>query len=157
MWSRLRILDQATLVVGEPVLDTVFVVRNRPGHRVIALIGLVMGVALGAAPFGLWSPVTVMGVIAGGGLGLNLGTDFRFLALTDRRLVAIESSRAAAWPRQCSGTVDPQTLCAEGRGIWTTMTIEGRPHWTARAHRARVARMVASVSVSQPTSSHQAE
>lgn len=144
-------------MVGEPVLDTVFVVRNRRGHRAIALVGLAIGITLGALPFGVWSPVTLMGVIAGGGLGLNLGTDFRFLALTDRRLVALESSRAAAWPRQASGTVDPHSLRAEARGVWTTMTIEGRPHWTARTHRARVARMVAAVSATQPTSSHQAE
>lgn len=161
MWSRLRILARASHVVGEPVLDTVFVVRNRRGHRLIAVTGLVLGVLLGTVPFGGWSPMLAIGIVAGGGLGLNLGTDFRFLARTAGRLVVLESSRAAAWPVATAGDVDPEALRTERRGVWLTMQIGGEPHWTARSHHARVERMAAAVvarpAEGQPTSSHHAE
>ena len=98
MWSRLRILERATQVAGEPVVETVFIVRNRRGHVAIAVTGLVVGIALGTVPFGGLTAMTAIGVVAGGGLGLNLGTHFRFLARTTQRLVVLESSRAAAWP-----------------------------------------------------------
>ena len=157
MWSRLRILERATQVAGEPIVETVFIVRNRRGHVAIAVTGLVVGIALGTVPFGGLTAMTAIGLVAGGGLGLNLGTDFRFLARTTQRLVVLESSRAAAWPRAVAGAVDHDRLDATRRGVWLVMHIDGEQHWTARSHHARVARMVTGLAPAQPTSSHHAE
>ena len=68
MWSRLRILERATQVAGEPVVETVFIVRNRRGHVAIAVTGLVVGIALGTVPFGGLTAMTAIGLVAGGGL-----------------------------------------------------------------------------------------
>ena len=157
MWSRLRILERASQVAGEPVLDTVFVVRNRRRHGLVAVTGLVLGVLAATVPFGGWSPLVVVGVVAGGGLGLNLGTDFRFLARTAGGLVVLESSRTAAWPVRSAGPVDANRLHARRRGVWLTMQIGAEPHWMARTHHARVGRMLEGLEGAQPTSSHQAE
>ena len=62
MWSRLRILERATQVAGEPVVETVFIVRNRRGHVAIAVIGLAVGIALGTVPFGGLTAMTAIGI-----------------------------------------------------------------------------------------------
>ena len=146
MSARTRVLDQVGRMVGEVPLDTLFIVHRRRWHWPAVSVGcavaLVVSLAVGA-PWVLAIPIAGIGA----GFGMNVGTDFRFIARTPTRLLLLASSRVIAKPTRVLKELRPAAVTVEGRGFTRTLLLDGEPHVMAAQHTLRLDRMRTPVTV----------
>ncbi|MDO8392240.1 MAG: hypothetical protein Q7V57_17340 [Actinomycetota bacterium] len=118
MSSHTRALDATANLSGELTVDIIFLMRRKPWHWVAVAGGFVFGLALGYAAgtliggYALFLALSCAGVLAG--LGMNVGSDFEFVALTPSRLLLVQSSRVIAHPTRVTRELDPAAV------RWTT-------------------------------------
>lgn len=140
MSSQSRTLDRASRLADELVVDALFIVHRHPWHWPAVAIGaamaLVVSLAVGA-PWVLAIPIAGIGA----GFGMNVGTDFRFIARTPTRLLLLASSRVIAKPTRVLKDLLPAAVVAKGRGFTRTLLLDGEPHVMAAQHTRRLDRM----------------
>lgn len=141
-----RTLDRAGRLADELVVDALFIVRRRTWHWTAVAIGVAIGMVGGAAVdsalIGTPGLFTVFGVLIGGGLGLNVGSDFRFIGRTATRVLLFESSRVIGLPTELVGEVAADQVTYAPAGPALRLTIGGVRHVMARQHADRLARML---------------
>ena len=141
-----RTLDRAGRLAGELVVDALFIVRRKRWHWTAVAIGVAVGMVAGAAVdkavIGTPGLFTVFGVLIGGGLGLNAGSDFRFIGRTVTRVLLFESSRVIGLPTELVGEVDVDRVTYAPSGPALRLTIAGVRHVMARQHADRLQRML---------------
>ena len=147
MSSHTRALDAITRLSGELTVDEIFFMRRKPWHWVAVLTGTVAGIAIGAligAAVGNWQWffVASLGLVLGG-LGMNVGADFCFLALTPSRLLLVDSSRVIARPVRAAIAMRPSAVTYRSSGPFLHVEIGGRPCLTSRSNLTRLERMLA--------------
>jgi hypothetical protein len=145
--SHTRTLDQVARLAGETVVDALFIVRRKRLHWPLVTAGLILGTVFGiglglAVDRGAWF-FAVSGAIVGGGLGMNIGTDFRFIARTPSRVLLLDSSRVSAHPTRLVKSVSPGHVHAEPAAVTATLFIDDEAHVMARQHLTRLERMLA--------------
>ena len=146
MSSHTRAIDAITRLSGELTVDEIFFMRRKPWHRAAVLVGLVAGLAVGAlvgvlVGRGLWFFV-VSGAIVLTGLGMNVGADFCFLALTPSRLLLVDSSRVTAQPVRKAVALPRSAVSYRESGPFLHVQIDGRPCLTSRSNGERLERML---------------
>jgi hypothetical protein len=145
--SHTRTLDQVARLADETVVDALFIVRRKRLHWFLVgtgvIVGTVAGLAVGlAVDRGAWF-FAVSGAIVGGGLGMNIGTDFRFIARTPSRVLLLDSSRVSAHPTRLVKAVAPARVHAERAIVTADLFIDDEAHVMARQHLTRLERMLA--------------
>ena len=147
MSSHTRVLDATGRLADELVVDIIFLMRRKSWHWIAVVIGLVLGAAIGAAAGialgrGLWFfTFSAAGVLAG--LGMNVGSDFRFIAITTSRLLLVDSSRIIAHPVRSVRQVRPDAITSTTKGLIMRVTIEGEGGYvTSRQNHDRLQRML---------------
>ena len=142
-----RTLDRAGLLADELVVDALFIVRRKPWHwTAVALgvaLGLIGGQALDNALIGSPGLFTAFGVLIGGGLGLNVGSDFRFVGRTPTRVFLFESSRVIGLPTELVREIPVDAVTYAPSGLTVRLTLAGERHVMARQHAERLSRMLA--------------
>jgi hypothetical protein len=136
-----RTLDRAGRVVGELVVDALFIVRRHPWHWPAVAIGAAAALVGSSAAGAPWILAVPIGFI-GGGFGMNVGSDFRFVVRTPTRLLLLGSSRVIASPTEVLATIDPSTVRISGRGVARMVALAGEQHVMAAVHTGRLARML---------------
>ena len=143
-----RTLDRAGRLADELVVDALFIVRRKPWHWTAVAVGVAAGMVGGAAVdeavIGTPGLFTVFGVLIGGGLGLNAGSDFRFIGRTPTRLLLFRSSHIIGLPTKLIGEVAVDTVTFAPSGPALRLMIAGERHVMARQHADRLARMLQS-------------
>ena len=138
-----RTLDRAGWLADELVVDALFIVRRKRWHWTAVAIGVALGMVGGAAVdeavIGTPGLFTVFG-----GLGLNAGSDFRFIGRTPTRLLLFRSSHIIGLPTKLIGEVAVDTVTFAPSGPALRLMIAGERHVTARQHADRLARMLQS-------------
>jgi hypothetical protein len=81
--------------------------------------------------------------LIGGGLGMNAGSDFRFIARTPTRVLLYESSRVIGLPTRLVGALDPTSVTCSPSGPAMHLIIGDETHVMARQHVERLRRMLA--------------
>jgi hypothetical protein len=144
MSSHTRMLDQIARLADDTVVDALFIVRRKRWHWPLVALGMVVGLALGivlgmAIGRAVWF-FALSGVIVGGGLGMNIGTDFRFIARTPSRVLLLDSSRVSAHPTRLVKAVN--RVRVEPALVSADLYIDDELHVMARQHIARLERML---------------
>lgn len=145
MSAHTRALDATTRMTGELTVDLVWLIRPRSYYWVAvgvgSVVGAVAGAVLGAILGWQWFFVA-SGVIVFGGLGMNVGLDFFFLALSPSGLYLVDSSRVTSKPVRKAVRITRRAI--EPRSGVTTlrMTIGGRDYLTGPRYRDRLQRML---------------
>lgn len=144
MSSHTRTLDQIARLADDTVVDALFIVRRKRWHWTLVAFGVVVGLASGvvlgmAIGQAVWF-FALSGVIVGGGLGMNIGTDFRFIARTPSRMLLLDSSRVSAHPTRVVKTV--QSVRVEPAVVSADLYLDEELHVMARQHMARLERML---------------
>ena len=135
-----RTLDRAGRLADELVVDALFIVRRKRWHWPAVIVGLMVGAALGAA---IGQPLAVAFLaLIGGGLGMNVGSDFRFIARSPTRVLLYESSRVIGLPTELVRPVHPDEVSYAPSGPAMHLTVGGEVHVMARQHAARLRRML---------------
>ena len=120
--------------------------RRKRWHWPLVIGGLILGLALGLLlGIGIGKAVwffAMSGAIVGGGLGMNIGTDFRFIARTPSRVLLLDSSRVSAHPTRLVKAVAPERVRADAALISANLYIDDEPHVMARQHLNRLRRML---------------
>jgi hypothetical protein len=138
-----RTLDRIGRLAEERPVDALFIIRRKPWHWPVVALGVLGGAALGLlAPSHQWFFV-LSGAIIFGGLGMNVGTDFRFIASTPTRVLLLDSSRVIAKPVRLVKALAPSSVHATPAGVATNLDIDGEPHVMARQQQTRLERMLA--------------
>jgi hypothetical protein len=140
-----RTLDRAGRLADELVVDALFIVRRKPWHWPAVALGVAIGGVTGfALDASIGSPglATALGVLIGGGLGLNAGSDFRFIGRSPTRVLLFESSRIIGLPTKLVGEVAATTVTVASSGPALRLAIAGEQHVMARQHAARLDRML---------------
>ena len=139
-------LDRAGRLADELVVDALFIVRRKPWHWPAVAVGLALGAAAGLvienAVTGSVGIFTAFGSLLGGGLGLNAGSDFRFIARSPTRVLLFESSRVIGLPTELVGDVAANSVTYASSGPALRLTIAGERHVMARQHADRLRRML---------------
>jgi hypothetical protein len=142
MSAHTRTLDQIGRLADERPVDALFIIRRKPWHWPVVAVGVLGGAALGLlAPSHQWFFV-LSGAIIFGGLGMNIGTDFRFIASTPTRVLLLDSSRVIAKPIRLVKSVPPSAVVARAAGVATNLVIDDELHVMARQQHARLERML---------------
>ncbi len=146
MSSHTRTLDQIARLADDTVVDALFIVRRKRWHWPLVAAGMVAGLALGivlgmAIGKAVWF-FALSGVIVGGGLGMNIGTDFRFIARTPSRVLLLDSSRVSAHPTRLVKAVAPSRVRVEPALVSADLYIDDELHVMARQHMTRLERML---------------
>jgi hypothetical protein len=142
MSAHTRTLDHIGRLADERPVDALFIIRRKPWHWPVVGVGLLGGAALGLlAPSHQWFFV-ISGAIIFGGLGMNIGTDFRFIAATPTRVLLLDSSRVIAKPIRLVKAVPPSAVTASPAGVATNLDIDGELHVMARQQRPRLDRIL---------------
>ncbi len=140
-----RTLDRAGRLADELVVDALFIVRRKPWHWSAVAAGVAIGGLIGFGfdtVAGLPGILTAFGVLIGGGLGLNAGSDFRFIGRSATRIWLFESSRVIGLPTELVGEVDATAVTLASSGPALSLTIDGERHVMARQHAERLQRML---------------
>ena len=140
-----RTLDRAGRLADELVVDALFIVRRKPWHWSAVAVGVAIGLLVGSALDTLArSPgiLTAFGVLIGGGLGLNAGSDFRFIGRSATRVLLFESSRVIGLPTELVRELDAATVTFAPSGPALQLTINGERHVMARQHVKRLQRIL---------------
>lgn len=142
MSAHTRTLDRIGRLADERPVDALFIIRRKQWHWPVVVIGVLGGGALGLlAPSHQWFFV-LSGAIIFGGLGMNIGTDFRFIAATPTRVLLLDSSRVIAKPIRLVKSVAPAAVHTTPAGVATNLDIDGEAHVMARQQHARLERML---------------
>ncbi|MBI4934960.1 MAG: hypothetical protein HY828_13850 [Actinobacteria bacterium] len=144
MSSHTRTLDQIARLADDTVVDALFIVRRKPWHWPLVALGIVVGLAVGlvvgmAIGQAVWF-FALSGVIVGGGLGMNVGTDFRFIARTPSQMLLLDSSRVSAHPTRVVKTVN--AVRVEPAVVSADLYLDEELHVMARQHLTRLERML---------------
>jgi len=140
-----RTLDRASRLADELVVDALFIVRRYPWHWPAVAIGLMIGFLGGYAITGLgFLPFAAAFVL--GGLGMNIGSDFRFITRTPTRILLMDSSRVIGLPTRLMREVQSADITVTPSGPAMHLTIRGEVHVMARQHVQRLDRMLLRVS-----------
>jgi hypothetical protein len=147
MSSHTRAIDAITRLSGELTVDEIFFMRRKPWHAIAVAVGVLVGLGAGAAVGiavgrGQWFFVASFALVLGG-LGMNVGADFCFLALTPSRLLLVDSSRVIAQPVRKAVALPPGAVSYRSAGPFLHVVIDGRPCLTSRSNRERLERMLA--------------
>lgn len=140
-----RTLDRAGRLAGELVVDALFIVRRKRWHWPAVAGGMLIGVVLGlvvGSVVGLPGLAACFMALIGAGLGLNAGSDFRFIARSPTRVLILESSRVIGLPTELVGAVEPASITFSPAGPAMRLMIRGEPHVMARQHLVRLERML---------------
>jgi hypothetical protein len=144
--SHTRTLDQVARLADETVLDALFIIRRKRWHWTMVGVGMALGILAGAALGERLGNGTAFfaasGAIVGGGLGMNIGTDFRFIARTPSRILLLDSSRVSAHPTRVVKPVAPERVSYEPALVSANLSIDGEAHVMARQHITRLDRML---------------
>ena len=136
-----RTLDKASRLADELVVDALFIVRRYPWHWPGVAAGLVVGFTAGWAITGFgFLPFAASFVC--GGLGMNIGSDFRFIARTPTRLLLMDSSRVIGLPTSVLREFDPAKVTVTSAGPAMHLLAGGQVHAMARQHTERLQRML---------------
>jgi len=139
-----RTLDRASRLANELVVDALFIVRRYPWHWPAVAVGLALGFTGGYAITGLgFLPFAAAFVL--GGLGMNIGSDFRFITRTPTRILLMDSSRVIGLPTRLLSEVHAEQISVTPSGPAMHLTISGVVHVMARQHLARLQRMLLQV------------
>ena len=133
-------------MTGELTVDLVWLVRPRAFYWVAVAIGGVVGVLVGAfvgAIVGWQWFFVASGVIVFGGLGMNVGIDFYFLALSPSGLYLVDSSRVTSRPVRKAVRVARNAIGQRGGLMSLRVTIAGRDYIAGPRYRDRLQRMLA--------------
>jgi hypothetical protein len=146
MSSHTRTLDQIARLADDTVVDALFIVRRKRWHWPLVALGMVVGLAAGivlglAIGRAVWF-FALSGIIVGGGLGMNIGTDFRFIARTPSRVLLLDSSRVSAHPTRLVKSVPPDRVRAVPALVSADLYIDDELHVMARQHVTRLERML---------------
>ena len=142
--SHTRTLDRIGRLADERAVDALLIIRRKPWHWPVVTIGLIGGAAVGLlAPSHQWFFV-LSGAIIGGGLGMNIGTDFRCIARTPTRVLLLDSSRVNARPVRVVRAIAPTEVHPEPARITVNLGIDGEAHVMARQQLPRLERMLVS-------------
>lgn len=145
-----RTLDKASRLANELVVDALFIVRRYPWHWPGVVAGLVLGFAAGYAITGLgFLPFAASFVC--GGLGMNIGSDFRFIARTPTRLLLMDSSRVIGLPTAVLREIDPTQVTVTPAGPAMHLFAGGQVHAMARQHTERLQRMLSIAPAAPPS------
>lgn len=141
-----RTLDRAGRLADELMVDALFIVRRKPWHWPAVAVGVAVGAVGGFVidNVAIGSPglLIVFGALIGGGLGLNAGSDFRFIARSATRVLLLESSRVIGLPTELVGEVAAESVTYASFGPALRLTIAGERHVMARQHAERLDRML---------------
>ncbi|MDO8361805.1 MAG: hypothetical protein Q7V88_02835 [Actinomycetota bacterium] len=137
-----RDLDIASSLTGDLVVDALFLMRRLPWHWPAVAVGIVLG-TVGSLAVGAPVPFVVAAALVGAGAGMNVGSEFRFVARTTTRVVLLGSSRVIGRPTRVLRYLQPAEVVVKGRGITTRLMIGGEHHAMAPHQRARLERMLA--------------
>jgi len=140
-----RTLDRAGRLADELVVDALFIVRRKPWHWSAVAVGVAIGLLGGSELDNVaGSPgiLAAFGVLIGGGLGLNAGSDFRFIGRSATRVLLFESSRVIGLPTELVGEVDASAVSFAPSGPVLRLTVNGERHVMARQHLGRLQRML---------------
>ena len=140
-----RTLDRAGRLADELVVDALFIVRRKRWHWPAVAAGLAVGFAVGLVAVGRPGIVAVFAALIGGGLGMNAGSDFRFIARSPTRVLLFESSRVIGLPTQLVRQVRPDEVTYRSSGPALQLRIGGEQHVMACQHAERLQRMLATV------------
>ena len=144
-----RTLDKASRLADELVVDALFIVRRYPWHWPGVAVGLVLGFVGGYGITGLgFLPFAASFVC--GGLGMNIGSDFRFLARTPTRLLLMDSSRVIGLPTSVLREIDPAKVTVTSAGPAMHLFAGGQVHAMARQHTERLQRMLTTAPATPP-------
>jgi hypothetical protein len=138
-----RTLDRAGRLADELVVDALFIVRRKPWHWPVVAVGLVTGFAAGWAATGSPGFVAFAFAFVSAGLGMNIGSDFRFIARSPTRVLLYESSRVIGLPTELVRSLDPAAVHCSPAGPALHLAIDGERHVMARQHATRLQRMLA--------------
>lgn len=145
-----RTLDRAGRLADELVVDALFIVRRYPWHWPAVVVGLTLGFAGGYAVTGLgFLPFAAAFVC--GGLGMNIGSDFRFITRTPTRLLLMDSSRVIGLPTSVLREIDPAKVTVTSAGPAMHLLAGGQVHAMARQYTERLQRMLTSAPAAPPT------
>lgn len=146
MSAHTRALDATTVMTGELTVDLVWLVRPRSYYWVAVGVGAVVGAVFGAflgAMFGWQWFFVASAVIVFGGLGMNVGLDFFFLALSPFGLYLVDSIRVTSWPVRKAVRI-ARNAVEERAGLTTLrVTVGGRDYIAGPRYRDRLERMLA--------------
>ena len=146
MSAHTRALDATTAMTGELTVDLVWLVRPRRYYWVTVGVGVLVGAIAGAA-FGAilgWQWFFILsGVIVFGGLGMNVGIDFYFLALSPSGLYLVDSSRVTPKPVRKAVHVARGAIGQRPGPMMSRLTIGGREYIAGARYRDRLQRMLA--------------
>ena len=141
-----RTLDRAGRLADELMVDALFIVRRKswhwPGVAIGAALGGLAGLAVDTAVIGTPGLFVAFGILIGGGLGLNAGSDFRFIGRSATRVLLFESSRVIGLPTELVGEVKAADVHFESSGPALRLTIGREHHVMARQHAVRLRRML---------------
>ncbi|CAB4363445.1 MAG: hypothetical protein F2681_07985 [Actinobacteria bacterium] len=147
MSAHTRALDATARLTGELTVDIIFLMRRKPWHWAAVLGGLVLGLALGfvvgtaAHHLVLFLTLSCGGVLAG--LGMNVGAEFEFVAITPSRLLLLHSSRVIAHPVRIKRPLRADQVRWSAAGPFMRLTIDGRSgYMTSRQNAKRLQRML---------------
>ena len=144
-----RTLDRAGRLADELVVDALFVVRRKPWHWPAVAFGLAGGFAggfaIGLVAVGNPGLLAMFGALIGGGLGMNAGSDFRFIGRSPTRVLLFESSRVIGLPTELVRQVRPDEVTFRSSGPAVQLRIGEELHVMARQHAERLQRMLATV------------
>jgi len=147
MSSHTRAIDAITRLTGELTVDEIFLMRRKPWHWIAVAIGLLTGLAGGllvGIAVGRWEWFFVVSfAIVLTGLGMNVGADFCFLALSPSRLLLVDSSRVVARPARRAAPLSPGAVTHHAAGPFLHVVVDGRPCLTSRSNLQRLERMLA--------------
>lgn len=141
-----RTLDRAGRLAGELVVDALFIVRRKPWHWPVVAVGVAIGGLIGfefdTNVIGSPGLFVAFGALIGGGLGLNAGSDFRFIGRSANRVLLFESSRVIGLPTELVGEVRAAEVTLASSGPALRLTIGREQHVMARQHADRLRRML---------------
>jgi hypothetical protein len=136
-----RTLDRASRLADELVVDALFIVRRHPWHWPAVAGGVALGFAGGYAITGIgFLPFAAAFVC--GGLGMNIGSDFRFITRTPTRVLLMDSSRVIGLPTSLLREVQPADVVVTPSGPALHLLAGGEVHVMARQHATRLQRML---------------
>ncbi|MDP2290260.1 MAG: hypothetical protein Q8M22_03685 [Actinomycetota bacterium] len=140
MSTRSRTLDQVGRVADELAVDALFIVHRHPWHWPAVVTGFAFAL-VGSRAFGAPWVLAVPIACIGGGFGMNVGCDFRFIARTPTRLLLMSSSRVIARPTGIIKQLAPHQVAVRGRGLARTLVLDGEAHVLAGQQVHRLERM----------------
>lgn len=145
MSSHTRALDATNHLIDELTIDLVWLMRPRSYYWPAVIIGTLVGVIAGwvaGALFGWQWFFVLSGVIVFGGLGINVGLDFFFLALGSSGVYLVDSSRVTSRPvRQARRLSEDSIEPGKGR-LLLRLTVDDQRYFTGPRYRDRLQRML---------------